>query len=396
MLPGLRAVGAIATALAIVACAPIRPVAEVSPAEPARSCAGRGDPALPGNPVQARPATEPGRLIPAAMDPSAGRVVAIEMPATTLQAVTTWTFDVCTNTWTVMAPRTQPDDDMYQLVFDTAAGLTLAVPRWDGPIWTYSVVDDEWTRLPEPEGGPIGASDVVYDPVRDQVLAWNDVDATLWSFRLDANRWRQIPRFGSWPLVGGTGAVATNYTLMTFDTAIDRVVLVALPLPGRPAATWLFDPATLRWSQGRAEAPFVLLGYGEMGTEATYDAATGDTVIFSAGRLTTYNGAADRWDVPSTASWAGISYDTSQPPIIVNGRQERVDGLAIGPLARSGHTLVFDPLNERVIVVGGQSLEPDGPTLAQSNPYLMWASRGDTWAYDVRANEWTQLVAGRP
>ena len=58
--------------------------------------------------------------------------------------------------------------------------------------------------------------------------------------------------------------------------------------------------------------------------------------------------------------------------------------LPTGPLARLGHFLPYDPTNERIILLGGQSRTVEG-----EDP---WTNLHDVWAYDLPTNTWIELV----
>ena len=48
--------------------------------------------------------------------------------------------------------------------------------------------------------------------------------------------------------------------------------------------------------------------------------------------------------------------------------------------------LLYDPLNERIVIVGGDVKVPDP---------VIWAPRDDVWAFDTRAREWIELVPSK-
>lgn len=58
-----------------------------------------------------------------------------------------------------------------------------------------------------------------------------------------------------------------------------------------------------------------------------------------------------------------------------------------GPLAR-GHTMVYDPVNKRIVILGTTVL-----TSAENR----YTERGgdDVWAYEVASNTWTEVVPSR-
>lgn len=104
----------------------------------ALSCpAGSAD--QPGDPTQPRPALGD-RYLLAAMDPTGPRIIVGEtgfVPegAGAASLLTTWAFDVCTNTWTELDhtwPALEERPAVEQLVSDPGAGVVRGIPVW----WT--------------------------------------------------------------------------------------------------------------------------------------------------------------------------------------------------------------------------------------------------------------------
>ena len=59
--------------------------------------------------------------------------------------VETWTFDVCTNTWTQMHPNREPPlFDCAQLVYDADSDATIGLLF--GQVWAYDLQADTWTE----------------------------------------------------------------------------------------------------------------------------------------------------------------------------------------------------------------------------------------------------------
>ena len=71
-------------------------------------------------------------------------------------------------------------------------------------------------------------------------------------------------------------------------------------------------------------------------------------------------------------------------PLAKLQRTERLRG-GIGPHHRVGDTIVYDPTNERIIVIGG-----DARMLVES-PF--WVSMNDVWAFNTNTGTWTELLA---
>jgi hypothetical protein len=86
--------------------------AVVPPVGQVFECPPGSNPDEPGPVDQARPPLSPWA---SAFDRSAGRLVAVAIAGTVVE---TWTFDVCTNTWTRMHPNREPRTPVETLVYD--------------------------------------------------------------------------------------------------------------------------------------------------------------------------------------------------------------------------------------------------------------------------------------
>ncbi len=177
-------------------------------------CQPGSAPDEPGDPAQARPALRDWYLL-AAMEPAGTGIVVGEagfVPsgsgAATQQG--TWTFDLCTNTWTELADVTwtEPVDDALpatdQLVTHPGAGVILGIPTWWTPVWSYDPGARSWTSIPSTGGGSEAWPNAVYDPDGDRLLAFDpnvlvsaavvdDPGATgVLAYDLDQRAWTEL------------------------------------------------------------------------------------------------------------------------------------------------------------------------------------------------------------
>lgn len=347
-----------------------------------------------GVPWQERPGGYEQSILPAAMNTRAGRIVVLQPAATVVDEPATWTFDVCRNTWHRMTATMGADADLSLLVYHAAADLTLAIPRWEGPIRAYSMASDSWTDLPTQGPQPEGISDVVYDPDTARVIGWSDSTVSLWTYDLERQAWAEVSRRDgdAWPdTTSRTIDDWTGYTLLTYDTVRDAVLLAVFPVPGRRGGTWSFDVGSGRWTDLRSTPPALLFGYVELGSEMAYDSAHGQAVSTGGGDMAVFDSHTGAWSRPSAEPWKGITeFDTTWAPGQIEGQEFMPYGLPVGPIARTGHTLVYDPANQRVVLLGGSArmIDHDLPADVQMN----WWLTADAWAYDVGDNTWTQLV----
>ncbi|MGB8021787.1 MAG: kelch repeat-containing protein [Candidatus Nanopelagicales bacterium] len=383
--------GIAATSLAIGACGTGTgtPDSSGSPASPsvtpsatasagAASCPSGSAPDTPGPADQDRPQLG---TTAAAQDRASGKVVVGEVRAVedaglgTLQA--TWTFDVCTNTWQRMNPTMVASSPtagkgsvaIAQFVHHGTSGLTLGLPVGLTPVWTYSLKEDVWTELPSSRAGAEHSPHSVFDPGRSLLFDW-DGQSVLRSYDLSANEWSAA--------VGedekGPSQSPAEASWLSFDAAEGVAVLTISPTgPAKAGRTWTFDSGTRAWTEESA-APKELSVGGIGGPEVAFDAGQARTVIFTDGVLATYDAAADDWAVVKPGpGWPQTS---------------TVDDKSVGPLARTGHTLVYDALNERVLMFGGVARMADGDDVTEQQ-------LDDVWAYDLADNKWTELVAAR-
>lgn len=301
-----------------------------------------------------------------AFDRQAGRIVVLatrEDPS----SPETWTFDVCTNTWTQMHPSQEPPGRV-QIVYDAKSDLTIALDSVG--VWAYDLAANTWTAKGvaplAPQGG--GQPRLVYDPVSGLVVAQafassseTETPSELWTYDVETDTWFPFRRAGA-PAVGLFG-------LLAYDASVDRIIGYA----GVPSVTdvsyrtRLFDIRTGTWSTAGAVTPAVSFGWGPSGGEIAYDETMERTIVFSDGRVVACDAAADRWE------------------ILVEGFVPGQSGAwPTGPTARLGPSMVYDPVNGRLVVYGGQ--------YRTSDPNNLWVQADDVLAFDPATRQWTVLL----
>jgi len=323
---------------------------------PLLACPPGSTPNEPGPMDQARP---PGRLVQMAFDRGSGRIVVLAPRVD--GSSSTWTFDVCSNTWKRMDPPASPTSEAagwVQLAYDGASARTIATSGFASDVWTYDVDTDQWSRATEV---PVdGVFRLVPDPVSGRVLFMSLDHGELWAYDVVADTWTEIQLEGT-PLFGATA----DHNLFAYDASVDRIVMH----DGDGGSGWpsgdrtgLLDPRTGVWTPIHTATPEVNTGFIASGGEIAYDEAAERTVVFSDGLVIAFDATAGRWET-------------------LDGKeQERCCGY--GPQHRLGHWMVYDPLNERLVVYGGQYRTPDG-----------WVKANDVWAFDVATRTWLQLLA---
>jgi hypothetical protein len=273
-----------------------------------------------------------------AFDRHAGSLVAVGVTNSMRPTVETWTFDVCTNTWTRMHPNREPPlFDTDQLVYDADSDVTIGILF--GKVWAYDLQANTWTE----KGSAWLSADccavlVAYDPVSGLVVAADNGE--LWNYDVESDAWTPIHQANG----------PADWGMHAYDASIDRMVVYTFG--GDDALepeTWLLDLRTGRWSRSGAAAPDVPGGMWGWPSIA-YDEAAERTVVISRRntdpyRLAEYDATGDRWEILTEAG----------------------PGMEWWPL-----DMVYDPVNRRL--VGGLGGE------------------GAVVAFDLATREWTVLL----
>ena len=295
---------------------------------PVPTCPPGSTPDEPGPVDQARPAAASLERI--VFDRRAGRLVALTSTADGL-APETWTFDVCTNTWTQMHPERELPDFVHQLVYDVDSDVTIGVTS--GKAWAYDLRANTWT---EKGVAPTEARLGAYDPVSGLVVAASAYGPIgLWTYDVETDTWTQIRQVNGDPC---------GYVLFGYDASVDRLVSYREPGWGADEAMCLID-RTGTWSGTHAVTlPGLNDGFYATVPSIVYDEAT-ERVVFSDGRRwVAYDATADRWEVLVEADPGGvpllIAYDPLHRRLVGVGRPADKPDVAFDPVTRGWMVLL--------------------------------------------------------
>jgi|GEM_PF-1243028 len=259
----------------------------------------------------------------------------------------TWLFDVCTNTWSLAQRGEIPDVLPANAVYDPGAGLTLVVS--DGITWAYDSPTNRWTRrdaiVPEE-----GLTRLAYDAAAGRVIAGSmEAPYPLWAYDAEADAWQPVTP----TTPGDEDAFAAN-RMLTYDRTVDRLLAYDV------GSVELFDEESGTWEPTESKSPVVIAGgWLSWGGEITYDEAVGRTVLVGNDAVIAYDAAGDAWETLSLSP----------------------DALAIS----MHHKAIYDPINERIVVMGGEFVAPEVSEVS-------WVGRDDVWAFDARTREWIELL----
>jgi hypothetical protein len=300
-----------------------------------------------------------------AFDRRTGRLVALVGAGGDVE---TWTFDVCTNTWTRMHPDREPPPDTGGLVYDVDSDLTIAVaygPDFRGErVWAYDLASDTWT-----ENGRFAPTDATlrfYDPVSGLVVATGDdgdpdtLGSELWSYEVETDTWTPIRQ---------ANRLAIEPQEYVYDASVDRIVAYSHTGDTAGHKTWLFDLRTGSWSGTGALTPEFYYGWiGPPPPAIAYHEAAERTVMVGQGRSVAYDAAADRWETL-------FETPSEDQPAVCEDRPE----------CRMGRLMVYDPVNGRLVAYGGEAYTT-----------CTWEAVGDMQAFDMATRSWTLVVPPTP
>jgi hypothetical protein len=358
------------------------------------TCQPGSQPDRPGPAEQPRPMLNGETGVSAALDAQSGVVVVID------DIRATWTFDVCTNTWDKPATTGSSPPQGARLVYDAASDLTYAFG--DAEVVAFDVESAVWTLVNTGQTDLDGASAqhrVLLDADSRTVYVYNTGNGELNSYDLARNRWAvEVDQGTKRPPVGVDGLAA-------FDASVGRIVLKVLyhvqgsvTAMGEPVSTppvpvygqtWTFDPATGTWAKVDTTTPELLFGYFPWGGEMTYDTTTRVSVVFSEGMLAMFDATTGEWATATVGSGWPPATPWADPPDAVASQPDGTELLipvTAGRLARTGHAVVDDVVNDRLLVLGGRVRD------AADQPQ----KGSDAWAYHVASNTWTMVVPAQP
>jgi hypothetical protein len=224
-----------------------------------------------------------------------------------------WAFDVCTNTWEEMPSAGGPPQP-HPLVYDAGSDRIIAIDQ--NSVWTYDSDTGTWTETAPPPEIPRGVAE--YDPIADLVVLI--ADESTWTYDVDRDTWTE--KTGA-----NLGDHRLRSLLMVHDPTIAAMVVW---VEGPELATWTYDVAADRWTHLDIQTEGVNTGYGVTGGLFAHHKGSGLSAMYSASQYAIFDAEAGRWQ--------HRGFPVEAP----------VDD---GPV----ELVVYDPINDRILVVGDPS-----------------------------------------
>jgi hypothetical protein len=276
------------------------------------------------------------------------------------------------------------------MVYDAARGrVVLFGGDFTNETWEYDGSD--WRSIETPVAPPRrGRHAMAYDELHRETILFGGqtftgtepVLADTWIY--DGASWREAP---------GAGPPARSGHAMTYDAALERVILFggdAADFHTRLFDTWEWDGS--RWSEAAVgRVPSDVLG------NLVFDRSRSRTIatIESRSDIETWEYDGSTWDRISVLSYAGftsgVAYDEERKAIVLFGGHEPIlcvasdktwefaDGAWTettpngSPMGRCSNQMVYDQARRRVVMFGGYAFKERSCEHDYAAP--------DTWEY---------------
>jgi N-acetylneuraminic acid mutarotase len=264
----------------------------------------------------------------------------------------TWAYDPVANTWTNLNPAGAVPDARrgYSMAYDSAGGKVILFGGTAGltdlnDTWAYDPVANTWTILnPAGDVPPArGCGTMVYDSATSKVILFGgayyseDPGAPVylddtWVYDPVANTWTNLNPAGQAPS-------ARCWQTMVYDPAGGKALLFGGEFVSKESSfvwfddTWAYDPAANTWTNLN---PAGALPTARSQHSMIYDEGLGKAIV--------YGGFDDPTRTSVNDAWA---YD----PVANTWTEFNLTGDL--PLARNGHTAVWDPATGKMIMFGG-------------------------------------------
>lgn len=228
----------------------------------------------------------------------------------------TWTFDLNTNTWTVLGPPDPIPNTRYGAasIYDPVAkrlvtfgGFTDAGRFED--TWAFDPTAPSWTEIPTPTGNPPRRClhSASYDAANHRMIVYGGQQSgaldDIWAFDLNTNTWTDLT-----PVERPSGRYFASHI---YDVRNHRTVIFGgfTSEGGHTSDVWSFDLNTQTWQSLSPEGP---LPTAREGATAIYIEDEDRMVIFG-GRGTTHSN--EVWSLNNLSASAPTSTELPGGPV---------------------------------------------------------------------------------
>jgi hypothetical protein len=270
-----------------------------------------------------------------------------------------WALSLAGSTaWTQLFPTGAPPGDRsgHTAIYDPVRDRMIVFGGGDffnglrNDVWALSLAGTpSWSQL-APAGtppSPRSSHTAIYDPVRDRMVIFGGTDDAVWALALAGSpTWTRL-------IPPGVTSSYSDHTAI-YDPVRDQMVVFGGPFGNTTFALSLGNPA---WSQLLPTGDLPLRRYSHT---AIYD-PVGDRMVVFGG--STFDGT------------YGSNSDVDTWALELSGNPAWSE-LLTPPTARSGHTAIYDPVRDQMVVFGGDVVK-----------------HGDVWGLGLAGSPaWTRLT----
>jgi N-acetylneuraminic acid mutarotase len=215
-------------------------------------------------------------------------------------------------------------------------------------------VADSWAQLSPGVPHTGTGSSAVWDPTNGQLLIFGGGDGlTGPNLYLSDELWAYRPADTTWALLPSAAPGRFSHTAVWDPANAQMLVYGGYALGGGLRGDlWAYRPASNSWTELTTAGP---MPTPRAGQSAVWDPADAQMLVF--GGMGSSDATNELWSYrPASNAWSLLA------PV------------GESPSARSGHTAVWDPVNNQMLVFGGNF------------------SANDLWVYRPASNTWTQLT----
>ena len=250
------------------------------------------------------------------------------------------------------------DSDNARFILYGGAINSEGVSTWhSNETWTYIPETRTWNQIPTLSNpGFIAHHSMVYDSFHRKIICFGGLSESsdtlneTWIFDCDTNEWVEV--------FPPTSPAARSDPSMYYDVINGKIVLFG-GYGGDSLSylddLWIFDVTANSWTEKQpSSSPPASYGHNMI-----YDSVNGQGILF--GGRTSGGVHNDIW----TYHYINNSWTIQEQPL--------------KPTTRYWHTMLFDPINNQVVVFGGRQSQ------FFTSPVLK-----DTWSYHPEENNWIE------
>ncbi len=257
--------------------------------------------------------------------------------------------------WTNMTPSTKPSaryrhSMVYHSINDKVILFGGSNGTSNNETWTYDLGTNTWTNMaPSTKPSARYGHSMVYDSINDKVILFGGLDGMIysnetWAYDLNTNTWTNM--------TPSTKPSARVFSSMVYDSINDKIILFGGSESGTPNdETWVYDLDTNTWTN-MAPSP---KPSPRSSHSMAYDSNNNKVILFGGIYESDVNDETWAYNL-DTNTWTNMTPSTH-------------------PKARQKHSMVYDSINDKVILFGGDA-----------------GANDETWAYDLDTNTWTNMV----